>query len=76
MSWPPGKWKVSTATRIEIDLPLKGNKAPKVDVNSSIAKGSVSTQKKTEFDFSNINGSVRYSSFSGLSSNKLNATIV
>lgn len=63
-----------TATRIEIDLPLKGNKAPKVDVNSSIAKGRFHS-KQEGIDFSNITGSVRYSSSNGLSSKKLDARL-
>ncbi|WP_415888938.1 YhdP family protein [Neptuniibacter sp. SY11_33] len=63
-----------TATRIEIDLPLRGNKTPRVDVNSSIVKGRFHS-KHDGIDFSNINGSVRYSSSNGLSSNKLNAQL-
>lgn len=64
----------NTTTRVEIDLPLKGNKTPMVDVNSFTTKGRFYS-KQEGIDFSNINGSVRYSSSNGLSSNKLDARL-
>ncbi|WP_415885452.1 YhdP family protein [Neptuniibacter sp. QD37_6] len=70
------EWEMegNTATSIEIDLPLQGNKTPIVDVNSAITKGRFYS-KQEGIDFSGINGLVNYGSASGLSSKRLEARL-
>ncbi len=61
-------------TQVDIDLPLEGTQEPQVQVQSVIENGGFGSQMK-DIQFSNIAGTVVYDSRTGLSAEKLAATL-